>query len=113
MGSRCLMLCRSENFLRTARMKDNRNQLGFCGRRRIARDAVQAARRLMERFSGLVGFGGLVIDPKLIHALDDIYERWPRMAMWRSRSVGLKRHLDHRHRGVLPVDLFLHVIGSK
>jgi len=62
-------------------MKDNRNQLGISGFSRVARDSMQAARWLLKRFAGLVDFGGLVIDPKLVSAFDDIYDRWPGMAM--------------------------------
>src|SRR5262249_2653992 len=75
------MVGRCENVLRTARMKHNRNQLGISDFSRVARDSMQAARRLLERFAGLVDLGGFVISSQLVRAFDDIYKRRPGMAM--------------------------------
>src|SRR6185312_16987298 len=109
----CSMLCRNDNVLRAARMKNNGDQPGISVFSRVARDAMQTAGWLLKRFPRVVDLRGLIIDAKLVRRFDYIHKCGPRMSMRCASLTGAHRHLHHRDGGVLPVELFLQAVGSE
>src|SRR5262249_536790 len=71
----------------------------------IPADAVQAAGRLVEGFTGLEGVGLVAVDGPLVPALQDVAERRTGVAMSCLDLARRQRHLDHRGFRLLPVQL--------
>ena len=63
-----VLVFRHDDVLRIARVKHEGNEPGVFSGRGVARDAMQAAGRFIERFTGLIGFGGLIVDANFVRA---------------------------------------------